>query len=171
MVSALVPYKRVDLAVECFLQSPKARRLVVIGTGPDAARLRSLARAHGNGSRVTFLGREPDDVVRHHLQRCRAFLFPGEEDFGLTPLEAQACGAPVIAYRAGGALETVIDGTTGIFFDQQTEASLGEAVDSMESHHYRFDPAVLRENALRFRWQHFRDGISGIVNESVAQKV
>jgi glycosyltransferase involved in cell wall biosynthesis len=161
-LSALVPYKRIDLAVQAFLQTPN-RRLVIAGTGPEANKLRALA---GNAPNITFLGRAPDEVVRTHYQRCRAFLFPGEEDFGLTPVEAQACGAPVIAYRAGGATETVLDTETGLFFDTQTSAALVAAIDRLESRlaaGQPFAPATLRANALRFTMAAFREGMLRVV--------
>src|SRR5205823_14856301 len=101
VVSAFAPYKRIDLAAAACRQL--GRKLVVIGTGQDERRLRTLA-----GPGVTFLGWQPDAVIRDHLRRCRALLFPGEEDFGIVPVEAQACGAPVIALDRGGATETVV---------------------------------------------------------------
>ena len=158
VVSALVPYKRVDLAIRAFLPTP-SRRLVIIGGGPDETALRRLA---ANAPNIDFLGRQPDDIVRHHYQHCRAFLFPGEEDFGLTPVEAQACGAPVIAYRAGGATETVVDGKTGIFFNEQSTASLNAALQMLDTTAL-CPPDAIRENAIRFTWEHFRTGISTVV--------
>jgi glycosyltransferase involved in cell wall biosynthesis len=125
VVSALVPYKRVDLAVEAC--SRLGRRLIVIGTGPEAPELRRSAKPC-----VEFLGWQPDAVVADHLERCRAFLFPGIEDFGITPCEAQASGAPVIAYGEGGALETVREGVSGLFFTPQTVEGLLEAISRFE---------------------------------------
>jgi glycosyltransferase involved in cell wall biosynthesis len=126
VVSALVPYKRVDIAVDAC--SNLNRRLVVIGTGPEAADLKRRARPC-----VTFLGWQPDDVVADYLERARAFLFPGIEDFGITPCEAQAAGAPVIALSEGGALETVKDGVSGLFFRPQTVDALAEAIVRFEA--------------------------------------
>lgn len=168
VLSALVPYKRIDLAVAAFLKSPR-RQLVIAGTGPEAPRLHTMAKGGGGGEggNITFLGRVSDEVIRKHYRQCRAFLFPGEEDFGLTPLEAQACGAPIIAYRAGGALETVIDGKTGLFFDRQDPESLIDALDRFEAAP-PLDPGTLRANALRFTMRHFRAGMSSII-ESVLQ--
>jgi glycosyltransferase involved in cell wall biosynthesis len=125
LVSALVPYKRVDLAVDAC--SRLGRKLVVIGTGPEEADLRK--RAAGC---VTFLGWQSNEVVKSHYERCRAFLFPGIEDFGITPCEAQAAGAPVIAFGEGGALETVRESVSGYFFRQQTVDSLAEAIERLE---------------------------------------
>ena len=126
VVSELVSYKRVDLAVRACttLKVP----LAVIGTGPMLGALRGMA-----GPSVQLLGWQDDDVVRDHYRRCKALLFCGEEDFGLTPVEVQAAGRPVIAYRAGGATETVLDGRTGLFFDRQDPAALAEAVSRFEA--------------------------------------
>jgi glycosyltransferase involved in cell wall biosynthesis len=153
VLSRLVPYKRIDLAVEACtrMQLP----LLIIGDGPDRARLEAMA-----GPTVRFLGRQPDHVVEHCLSRCRALLFPGEEDFGLTPLETNAAGRPVIAYRAGGATETVIEHQTGLFFDEATSDSLMAALEEFEArawhqptlraHAARFDRAVFAERFLSF---------------------
>jgi len=116
--------------------------LRVVGDGPDRARLESIA-----GSTVTFLGRLPDAEVRRQMAHCRAFLFPGEEDFGLTPLEAQASGRPVIAFGRGGALETVIDGETGLFFAEQTPECLMRVLSDFTD---TFDSDLLRGHALTF---------------------
>ena len=124
-LSRLVKYKKVDLAVEAFNRIGK--KLVVIGGGEQLDYLKSIAKPN-----IIFLGRQPDEVVREYYRKCKAFIFPGEEDFGITPVEAQACGTPVIAYGKGGATETVIDGITGVFFKEQTEESLIDAVDRFE---------------------------------------
>jgi len=121
IVSALVPYKRVDIAVDACVRLGK--RLIVIGTGPEEANL-----VRRGGPSVTFLGWQPAEVVRDHFERCRAFLFPGIEDFGIAPCEAQAAGAPVIAFGMGGALETVREGVTGLFFQKQSAEALAEAL-------------------------------------------
>jgi len=126
VVSALVPYKRVDLAVDAC--SRLGRRLVVIGTGPEEADLRSRAAPC-----VTFLGWQSNQVVRDHYERCRAFLFPGIEDFGISPCEAQASGGPVIAFGEGGSLETVREGVTGYFFHEQNVGSLVDAIKRFEA--------------------------------------
>jgi len=125
VVSELVHYKRVELAVDACTQL--GRPLVVIGTGPLLADIRRRA-----GASVQVLGWQDDGVVREHLRRCRALLFCGQEDFGLTPVEAMAAGRPVIAYRAGGATETVVEGGTGWFFERQTPADLIEAIERFE---------------------------------------
>ncbi len=148
VVSALVPYKRVDLAVEACTRL--GRRLVVIGTGPEEADLKRRAHAH-----VTFLGWQPTEVVRDHFERCRALLFPGIEDFGITPCEAQAAGAPVIAFAEGGALETVREGTTGLFFTEQSTDSLIECIKRFELSG-DFSAAACRANVDHLRPARFR---------------
>jgi glycosyltransferase involved in cell wall biosynthesis len=126
VVSALVPYKRVDLAVDACSQL--GRRLIVIGTGPEEVDLRRRA-----GPSVEFMGWQSNEAVREKYQTCRAFLFPGIEDFGITPCEAQAAGAPVIAFGEGGALETVSEGKSGLFFQEQTISSIADAIQRLEA--------------------------------------
>lgn len=125
--SRLVPYKRADLAIKACIKMKK--KLVVIGNGSEYEKLKKLAE---NSKNISFTGRAPDETVNYHLQRCKALIFCAEEDFGLTPLEAQACGSPVIAFARGGAKETVIDGVTGIFFEKQETESLAEAITRFE---------------------------------------
>jgi glycosyltransferase involved in cell wall biosynthesis len=150
VLSRLVPYKRIDLAIEACnqLQLP----LVIIGDGRDLPRLKRIA-----GPTIRFLGKLPDQEVLHYYSHCRAFIFPGEEDFGITPLEAQASGRPVIAYGAGGALATIVDGVTGIFFHEQTVESLTAALASFNER--TFDPFVIRNHALEFDTPRFRGRI------------
>lgn len=156
VVAALVPYKRVDLAVEAFNRLGK--KLVVIGKGPETERLMKMA-----GENVTFLGSQPDDVLKEHYSRCRAFIFPGVEDFGITPLEAQASGRPVIAFRKGGALETVNEGVSGLFFDEQNAGSLAAAVEKFEENEGQYTAGACRRNAERFGEQRFRDEIKSFL--------
>lgn len=137
VVSRLVGYKRVDLAVEACTRS--GRRLVVVGDGPVRASLEAAA-----GNAVEFRGRVPDAEMRDIMSRCRALLFCGEEDFGITPVECMAAGRPVIAYGAGGALETVVDGETGRFFDRQDPDSLLECLKRFEEREYAPDECVNR---------------------------
>ena len=141
VLSRLMPYKRIDLAIEACKRMN--RRLIVIGDGPDRKRLEKLG-----DDRIEFLGRQPDKIVNYYAARCRALLFPGEEDFGMAPLEANAAGRPVIAYRAGGAVETVEENVTGVFFDQPSSFSLGEAIEKFEG--MRFDQYTLRRHAEKF---------------------
>jgi glycosyltransferase involved in cell wall biosynthesis len=154
VVSAFAPYKRLDLALAaCQLLG---RRLVVIGAGQDHAKLARLA-----GATIQFLGWQPDDAVRDHLRRCRALLFPGEEDFGIVPVEAQACGTPVIAFGRGGATETIIPlhqgdaEPTGVWFEEQTAACLAANIEMFERHAADFNPHALRLHALQFNGQRF----------------
>lgn len=162
IVSAFAPYKRLDIAIEAFNRS--GRPLKIIGGGQESQGLRKIA-----GKNVEFLGWQDDAALAHYYARCRAFVFPGEEDFGITPLEAQAAGRPVIAYARGGALETVVPlnprgdsktptgGPTGVFFREQTAEALNEAIDLCEKNDAAFSPAAARENALRFDRPVFRE--------------
>ncbi|MFH2139940.1 MAG: glycosyltransferase family 4 protein [Pseudomonadota bacterium] len=157
--SRMVPYKKMDLIVEAFSQMP-GRKLVVIGDGPDFRKIKALA-----GPNVEMLGFQSEDVLIDYLQRAKAFVFAAEEDFGIAPLEAQACGTPVIAYGKGGALETVRglggdaeeDGAaTGLFFGRQDTDSLCKAVESFEAHIEKFTSNACRENAVRFSTERFK---------------
>lgn len=148
VLSRLAAYKCIDLAIAACTRS--GRKLVVIGDGPDRARLERMA-----GPSVTFLGRQPDDVVNRYASRCRALIFPGEEDFGMAPLEVNAAGRPVVAYGAGGATETVREGLNGILFRSQTEESLIEAMEQLEAQSW--NPAAIRRNAMRYDLSVFQD--------------
>jgi glycosyltransferase involved in cell wall biosynthesis len=159
VVSAFAPYKRLDLAIEACNRLKK--RLVVIGTGQTETRLRALA-----GPTIHFLGWQPNEVVRDHLRRCRALLFPGEEDFGIVPVEAQACGTPVIAYGKGGATETVIPWDshlepTGLFFMAPTAESLIDAIEEFESDSAVFSASAVRRQALHFNSLRFTEELFG----------
>lgn len=168
ILSRLVPYKQIDLAVEAC--SRTGRRLVVIGGGPDQARLEAMA-----GPSVVFLGRQPDQVVNRYAARCRALIFPGEEDFGMAPLEVNAAGRPVVAYGAGGATETVIEGLNGILFRNQTEDDLIDALERLEEQSW--NPYAIRRHALRYdigvfqeRLLNFLSGVSPVVREMLDSK-
>lgn len=160
VLSRLVPYKRVDLAVQAC--SELGLPLLVIGEGRDRARLERLA-----GPSVRFLGRLPDAQAKEYFARCRAFIFPGEEDFGITPLEAQAAGRPVIAYAAGGALDTVVEGVTGAFFRQPTAQALAETLRAFDER--QFDPAAIRAHALRFDTAVFRERLTAFIAQKLGQ--
>ncbi len=150
VISELVPYKRIDIAVEAF--NACGKKLVIIGDGSERKRLEALAK-----SNVTFLGRQPFNVLRDHYQTCRAFVFPGVEDFGITPVEAQAAGSPVIALNQGGALETVVSGETGYFFEDQSVDSLLQAITDFENRGSNaIAPEACRANAVKYHPSIFR---------------
>ena len=157
-VGRLVPYKRVDLLVEAFNEMP-GRELVVIGDGPELSRLEKMAC-----SNVRVLGRQPNSALTYYLQRARGFVFAAHEDFGIAPLEAQACGTPTIAYGRGGALETVVPGVSGLFFREQSVEAVCDAVERFEREH--FEPEVVREQAERFSVEQFRARFSGVLEEA-----
>ncbi len=163
-VSRFVPYKRVDLTVQAFIQL--GLPLVVIGDGPEAKALRQMVAASDqkNAQRnIQFLGRQPDHVVEDYMQRCRGFIFPPEEDFGITPVEAQAAGAPVVAYAKGGQAETVIHQQTGYLFPYQTVESLVQSVKWLEASVGQFEAGALRQNAERFSSTQFRSTFQAFV--------
>jgi glycosyltransferase involved in cell wall biosynthesis len=166
-VSALAPYKRLDLAVEACRRL--GRKLKVVGTGQDATRLKPLADAG-----VELLGWQSDEAVAELYAKCQAFLFPGEEDFGITPVEAQASGRPVIAYGKGGALETVrgldADEPTGVFFESQTVEHVMDAIKMFEANATRFVPERIREHALSFDRAHFRANVKAHVDAVLARR-
>jgi lipopolysaccharide/colanic/teichoic acid biosynthesis glycosyltransferase/glycosyltransferase involved in cell wall biosynthesis len=157
IVSALVPYKRLDLAVDAF--NELGRSLIVVGSGPDLELLRKRAR-----SNIEFRGFVPKDELRMLYRKCRALVIPGQEDFGLASLEAQACGRPAVAYGAGGSLESVIDEVTGVLFGRQTTDALVEAVRRLER--IRFNPGKLRANAERFSAERFRQSMRAMVEKA-----
>jgi glycosyltransferase involved in cell wall biosynthesis len=157
-LSRFVPYKRVDLIVEAFTRL--GLPLVVIGDGSGWQQVKSLA-----GANIILMGHQPDHVVVEHMQQCKAFVFAAAEDFGIAAVEAQAAGAPVIAYGKGGVTETVISGKTGLFFPEQTVESLIEAVKQFESGKYLFDLDDLRHNAEQFCSDRFRREFSEFVDK------
>ncbi len=156
IISALTPFKKIDLAVSAF--NKIGRRLLVIGDGAQKNFLKSLA-----GPKVDILGWKSDEEVREYLKNCRALIFPGEEDFGITPVEAMACGKPVIAYGKGGVTESVIEGKTGVFFAEPTVESLEAALAKFYLQEDKFDPEVIREQAEKFRKENFVAAIKGEV--------
>lgn len=151
IASALVPYKKIDLAVSAYTCS--GRTLKIVGTGTEYAALKAVA-----GPNIEFLGWQSDADLLELYRRCRLLVFPGEEDFGIVPLEAQACGRPVVAFGRGGALETVKDGVSGVFFDQQTPQSLQAAVERCAAR--TWNPAAIRAHAETFSIQSFIDGLA-----------
>lgn len=158
--SRMVPYKKIDLIAEAFSLMPD-KRLYIIGDGPDFDKVKSKS-----GVNVELLGYQPFEVLRNYMQRAKAFVFAAEEDFGIVPVEAQACGTPVIAYGKGGALETVTEGETGLFFDAQTTSSVIEAVNRFENMKDRFIPAKIREKSLRFSRDRFKREFISFVDEA-----
>lgn len=154
--SRMVPYKKIPLIVEAFSGMPE-KKLIVIGEGPDFEKCKALA-----GSNVELLGWQPFDVLKDYMQLAKAFVFAAEEDFGITPLEAQACGTPVIAFGKGGVLETIrglgkYKPPTGVFFENQTVESLRKAIESFEVHTEDITPEACRRNAERFAPEIFRE--------------
>lgn len=162
--SRLVPYKRLDLVAEAFAALPNAR-LIIAGTGPEDPRIRAAAR-----SNVEFLGHVTRERMRDLLRGARAFIFAAEEDFGILPVEAQACGTPVIAYGRGGARETVRPlgeaQPTGLFFAEQTAAAIAAAVSRFENQRTIIDPADCRLQALRFSTARFAKGYTDFVERT-----
>lgn len=154
VVSALVPYKRIDLAVRAYTRL--GYPLKIVGTGPEAGKLSAMA-----GKNIVFSGRVSDDRLLELYRHCRALIFPGEEDFGLAPVEAMACGKPVVAYARGGVLETVVKDLTGIFFEEQDEEALLAAVRECAAR--KLDPVIIRKNAERFSKRNFIDGLSASI--------
>ena len=161
--SRLVPYKKIDLIVEAFARTPE-RRLVVIGDGPDMSKVRAKATPN-----VEIMGYQPFAVLHDRMRRAKAFVFAAEEDFGISVVEAQACGTPVIAYGKGGALETVRDTSrpTGLFFDEQSAEAIVAAVDAFEREPGRIRAEDCRANAERFSAAHFREQLLSRVREAV----
>lgn len=164
-ISRMVPYKRIPLIVDAFARMPD-RRLVVIGDGPEMAAVRAVA-----GPNVTILGKQPDTVVVDHLQRAKAFVFAAEEDFGIAPVEAQACGTPVIAYGKGGALETIrgYDGSdqTGVFFGNQSVEAIVAAVEHLDRRLSAISSDACRANAERFSTSRFRREIVNFIDTAM----
>lgn len=157
IVSRLIPYKRIDLAVQACTRL--GLPLLIGGKGRDLERLQAIA-----GPTVKFLGFVPDEDLPDLYARCRAFIFPGLEDFGITPVQAQAAGRPVIAFKGGGALDTVIPGKTGLFFEQQTVESLIEALQTFDER--AFDPAAIRAHAMQFDTSVFNAAITSAVERA-----
>lgn len=156
VVSRLAPYKRIDLAVQAF--NELGLPLKIVGAGVDAARLKKMAAEN-----IEFLGHVPQARLADLYARCRAVIFPGVEDFGIVPLEANAAGRPVIAFAAGGALETIVEGVTGVFFREQTAAALAAVVAATDGSN--FDARVLRAHAEQFSQTRFKERIANFIEE------
>ncbi len=167
--SRMVPYKKMDLIVEAFSQMPE-KELVVIGQGPDFEKIKKLVAPN-----VRMLGYQPDEVLKDYMQRAKAFVFAAEEDFGITPVEAQACGTPVIAFGRGGSSETVRgygekENPTGVFFGEQTVSSLTEAVARFEEVQERILPQNCRRHAETFSVEVFRENIEQYVKQVLEER-
>jgi glycosyltransferase involved in cell wall biosynthesis len=184
MVTAFAPYKRIDIAIQAC--NHLRRKLTIIGSGQEEVRLRAVA-----GPTISFMGWQPDDVVRYHYQHCRGLLFPGEEDFGIVPLEVMACGKPVIAYGRGGVLETVVplnppindrnsslcgpkempsggsQVPTGVFFYEQSVDALVDTIQAFESHEGAFNPQAIRAHVEQFDREHFKERMGGVIAEAL----
>jgi glycosyltransferase involved in cell wall biosynthesis len=167
VISALVPYKRIDLAIEAFNNSGK--KLVVVGKGVDLDYLKRIEAAN-----IAFIENASDEQAADYLKKCRALIFPGEEDFGIVPLEAQACGKAVIAFGRGGALETVIalnndedrqTVPTGVFFYRQTPDDLKEAVLKFEENRDLFEPENCRKNAVKFDLPNYQSAMRNYIGK------
>lgn len=161
--SRLVPYKRIDLIVDAFNEMPE-KKLVVVGDGSEMDKIKSKAK--GN---IEILGYQPNNIMQKHMQNAMAFVFAAEEDFGITPVEAQACGTPVIAFGKGGVLETIIpegnQNPTGVFFDKQEPGSIIESVNKFESMQDLFEPTECRRNAEKFSEERFRTEINTYIRD------
>lgn len=165
--SRMVPYKKIKLIVEAFNEMPD-KQLVVIGDGPEYGKIKEIAKEN-----IALMGYQPFSVLKEKMQKAKAFVFAAEEDFGITPVEAQACGTPVIAYGKGGALETVRgqehDDTTGVFFDQQTTSSIINAVRSSDELLSEIEPRICRANAERFSVEKFLIAMKEIINTKLVR--
>lgn len=166
--SRMVPYKKIDLIVETFSAMPD-KKLIVIGEGPDFEKIRSKARVN-----VRLLGYQPPEVLKEKLQKAKAFIFAAEEDFGIAPVEAQACGTPVIAFGRGGVLETVrgidYEKPTGIFYNEQSVVALMQAINKFEALEPPINPNDCRENALRFAPESFQKQFIEFVESCIASQ-
>lgn len=158
LISAMVPYKKVDLAIQAYTEC--GHPLKVMGSGSGLEDLKKMA-----GPNIEFLGRQPDDVLRDCYRRCRFLLFPGEEDYGIVPVEAMACGTPVIAFGRGGATETVENGVSGVFFEEQTPESLWCAVE--EAADITWDPQLIRNRAEKFDTSSFMEGMETAIHKTL----
>jgi len=156
IVSTLTPYKKIDLAIEVF--NTLGKRLVIIGDGPDRARLQRMS-----ADNIDFLGFKSDAVVKEYMQNCRAFIFPGEEDFGIAPVEAMACGKPILAYRKGGLLETMKEGVTGQLFEEQTSESMEAALTQLLINETNYDAHEIRKHAENFSRERFEKAMRKLI--------
>lgn len=159
--SRLVSYKKIDLIVEAFAEMPDLK-LIVIGDGPEAKKIKQKAKQN-----IDFLGFQPNEVLRYYLQKAKAFVFAAVEDFGITPIEAMACGTPVVALRKGGTAETILDQKTGLFFEEQTVSSIKSAIREFEQKQRQFNPFTIQQHASTFSAERFRKEFKGFVHEKL----
>ena len=160
MVGELVRYKKADLAIKAFNEMGK--RLVIIGDGEQKSELKALAK-----SNVVLKGRQPFEVLKTHFANCKALIFPGIEDFGIVPVEAMASGRPVIAFAKGGAMDTIREGVTGMFFHEQTSDSLIEAVERFEQVIDSFDSKQISMHAEQFSKEIFKKNIQRFISSLI----
>ena len=159
--SRMVPYKKIDLIVEAFSQMPE-KKLVVIGDGPDMTKIKQKATKN-----IEIKGYQPFTELKKHMQKAKAFVFAAEEDFGIIPVEAQACGTPVIAFGKGGSLETVVQGSTGNFFYSQSAEAIKNAVIAFEKENDKYSPLEIRQHALKFSAKRFENEIRNFINQKL----
>lgn len=170
--SRMVPYKKMDLIVEAFTQMPD-KKLIVIGTGPDFDKIQKIAQGHDN---IKLMGYQPFSVLKEHMQKAKAFVFAAEEDFGITPVEAQACGTPVIAFGKGGVLETVrpygkTKKNTGIFFKNQSVQDIVNSIKFFEENRDKFDSKDCRENSLMFSNKNFSTNLKNFIEKKIIREL
>lgn len=161
----LVPYKKVDLIIDTFTQLPE-KTLIVIGDGPDSEKIKAKANASKN---IKFLGYQSSELLKEYMQRAKAFIFAADEDFGITTIEVQACGTPILAYKKGGNLETVVENTTGLYFEYQTVESLKDCIRNFEKNHTRFIPEEIRKHAEKFGEKRFAAEIKQFVEQKYSE--
>lgn len=159
--SRMVPYKKIELVVSAFNNLPE-KKLIVAGSGPEFEKIKAIAK-----SNITMVGFLDNEKLNEFMANAKAFVFAAEEDFGITPVEAQACGTPVLAYNKGGTTETVIHNSTGLLFNEQTETSIIDCIKEFEN--LEFDPAIIRGNACRFSKERFEREIEEFVTNEYAQ--
>lgn len=164
IVSRIEPYKKIELAVEAFNKSGKS--LVIIGVGSQEEYLKSIAK-----SNIEFLGWQSDESVYEYMREAKAFVFPGEEDYGLTPIESMACGRPVVAFRKGGVTETVVEGKTGLFFDNEAPESLNDAIDRLEKEYDKFTIKNCREQSEQFSKEKFITKFNDFLDKSYREYI
>lgn len=161
--SRLVPYKRLDLIAEAFVKMP-SKKLRIIGDGPQMQKIKEIV---GNAGNIELLGYQSDEVMLHNMQKAKAFVFAAEEDFGIIPVEAQACGTPVIAFGKGGCLETVKNNVSGIHFKEQTASCIIEAITQFESQIEQFSAEEVRLNAEKFSCSAFKKNVKGLIEKAM----